>query len=468
MFLRPHQLQAAQRYDAYQRGRGDKWDLHYNWGLRSLVLNRDALANHRLVIESLQARLRDGTLVSLPEDSSPPELDLKGPLEGERALKVFLALPVVRLGRPNVAEPGQAEGGRYLLDTLEIEDENTGLNPQPLQMRRLNVKLLLSNQEEHPGYEVLPIARIEKSPEEETLPRVDISYIPPVLACDAWAPLRTDILRYLYDRIGVKIDLLAGQAMTRGIGVESHAAEDTLIIGQLRALNEAYVVLDVLAFADGIHPLAVYTELCRLVGQLAIFGEDRRPPKLPRYDHDDLGTCFWQIKIKIDELLNKIKEPDWVRRPFHWVAPRMEVELKPEWLEPAWQMFVGVKTSLPVEQCITLLTTPGQLDMKIGSAARVDDIYRRGEAGLRFNHRPPPRSLPVGQGLVYFQVDRDAQPNEWLSVKSSGNVAIRLNERRIASSIPGQDTLTIVQGGSNAPLSFALYLVRSASAPAKP
>ena len=70
MFLWPQHLQAATRH-AWQLGSlGDKWDLHYNWGLRSIELDAAALANHRLVIGALKARLRDGTLVSIPEDGS--------------------------------------------------------------------------------------------------------------------------------------------------------------------------------------------------------------------------------------------------------------------------------------------------------------------------------------------------------------------------------------------------------------
>src|SRR4051794_26608005 len=64
MFLRPHHLQAAQRHLEQVSNTGDKWDLNYNWGLRRIAIDREALANHRLVIHSLQARLRDGTLIS--------------------------------------------------------------------------------------------------------------------------------------------------------------------------------------------------------------------------------------------------------------------------------------------------------------------------------------------------------------------------------------------------------------------
>ncbi|HEY7428237.1 MAG TPA: type VI secretion system baseplate subunit TssK [Gemmataceae bacterium] len=465
MFLRPQHLQAAQRCEAHQRNRGAKWDLHYNWGLRSVEMSATALANHRLVFPALEARLRDGTLVALPEDAAAPELDLKGPLERERAFRVFLAVPSLRLGRPNVAEPGQNEGGRYLVESQDVEDENSGLHPQPLQMRRLHVKILLSNEDDHPGYEVLPIARIEKSSDADALPRLDVNYIPPLLGCDAWPPLQVGILRAVYDRIGTKIDLLAGQVLSRGISMESAATEDTRIIGQLRALNEAYTVLNLLAFAEGVHPFEAYLELCRLVGQLSIFGKKRRPPDLPRYDHDDLGRCFYAVKRYLDDLLSLIIEPDWVQRPFQGAGLRMQVQLEPAWLEPAWQMFVGVQSILPADQCIGLLTTPGQLDMKIGSSDRVDAIFEYGQPGLRFNHRPQPRALPILPGLIYFQVDRDSQVSEWQHVQKSLTFAIRLNEHRILGSIQDQQTLTIRHAGKEVALRFTLYLTRPSSQP---
>ncbi len=468
MFLRPQHFQAAQRHESEQRSRGDKWDLHYNWGLRSVDINQTALANHRLVVGSLKARLRDGTLVSLPEDATPPELDLREPLQRDRALMVYLAVPVLRTGRANVADDGVAGAARYALDTQEVEDENTGQSPQPLQMRRLHVELLLSTRAEHPGYEVLPIARITKSADVDAPPQVDRDYIPPLLTCDAWHALQVDILQYIYDRVGTKINLLAGQMISRGIGIEGNAAEDIRIVSQLRALNEAYTLLNVLAFAEGIHPLPAYTELCRLVGQLAIFKDPRRPPDLPRYDHDNLGGCFWRVKDYIDTYLNEFIEPDYVKRPFEGFGLRMEVGLETEWVERAWPMFVGVEHgSLPANKCISLLTEAGQLNMKIGSSSRVDKLVELRLPGLRFTHRPhPPRALLERPGLTYFEVDRDAQPAEWQFVRNEYRLAIRLNERRIAGSIQGQQTVNIIGEGQNIPLSFALYVVRPSAAAA--
>src|SRR5215470_15171692 len=114
MFLRPHHFQTAQRHLADMGLRNAKWDQHYNWGLRAIDLDLDALANYRLVVRSLQARLRDGSLVSLPEDGLLPALELKAPFEQAGAFTVYLALPTLHLGRSN-ASSSPASEARYLI-----------------------------------------------------------------------------------------------------------------------------------------------------------------------------------------------------------------------------------------------------------------------------------------------------------------------------------------------------------------
>jgi type VI secretion system protein ImpJ len=62
-------------------------------------------------------------------------------------------------------------------------------------------------------------------------------------------------------------------------------------------------------------------------------------------------------------------------------------------------------------------------------------------------------------GLVYFQVGRESQLEEWQNVQKSLTLAIRLNESRIAGNISGQRILTIKTGGQTTTLQFTLYLV---------
>src|SRR5262245_18319661 len=105
MFLLPHQMQLTHRHTLQGLHVGHKWDLHYDWGLRAMELDLAALANHRFAVRSLQARLRDGTLLSVPEDGVLSALDLKPALEKSGAVTVSLGVPLLQLGKANV--PGE-------------------------------------------------------------------------------------------------------------------------------------------------------------------------------------------------------------------------------------------------------------------------------------------------------------------------------------------------------------------------
>lgn len=459
MFLRPHHFQAADRHQLEVASRQARWDVHHNWGVRRLEFERDALTNYRFALRALEARLPDGSTLVLPDDGALPSLDLKPAFQGRNRVRIFLAMPQLRLGRVNA---GSAESARFRVDTPDLEDENTGVNPQPISLRWPNVRLV-TDAEEHAGFDVLPLLQLEKSARAEAVPQLDEQYIPPVLACDAWPTLQVDILRQVYDRVGKKIELLASQVTSRGITLDSHGQGDGRIIGQLSRLNEAYALLGNLAFVPGIHPLGAYLELCRLVGQLSIFGRTARPPELPRYDHDDLGGCFYKVKQYIDGLLNEVDEPTYEEAPFIGAGLRMQVSLQPLWLEQARVMFLGVRSPMAREECISMLTKAGQLDMKVGSSDRVDQIFAKGAAGLRFSPSArPPRALPAAEGLTYFQIDRDSNVTEWQFVVKSLSLAIRFNEKLIDGNIQGERELKLkvkTGGGQTATLQVTLYVV---------
>jgi type VI secretion system protein ImpJ len=460
MFLRPHHFQAAQRHWAHQSQRNDKLDHYFNWGLRDIDIDGDALSNYRFEVHSLTVRLRDGTMIEMPGDGTLPALDLKGIFDEHRNVTVYLALPMMNLAKANVAERGPAGGARYLVDLQELEDENTGVNPQPLSVRLLNFKYLLSTQEQA-GYDVIPLARLQKSMRADATPELDESYIPPVLACDAWKPLSIGILRNLCDRIGKKVEVLATQMTSRGITLDSRGQGDAAIVAQLWELNEAYSRISIWGFSPGVHPFDAYVELAGLVGRLSYFTATHRPPDLPKYDHDDLGLCFYRVKQYLDEFLELMVEPAYKERPFIGTGLRMQVAIEPNWLDAAWEMYIGVHSPLPPEELTRLLTVPGQLDMKIGSSERVDTIYRLGQAGLQFSARPQaPNVLPSVPGLIYFQIRRE-QNVEWQNVQRSLALALRLNENRIAGNIQGQRVLNISMGPQMVPLQFTLYVIAS-------
>jgi type VI secretion system protein ImpJ len=440
--------------------RNHNWDLHYNWGLRSIDLDLEALANHRLVIHSIEARLRDGTPVVTPRDGTLPTIDLRPVFQemDARYFIVYLAVPSLYLGRRNISAEQNADY-RYFQAAIEFEDENSGGNPQTVPVRALNFQILVGNQNQT-GYETLPIARLEKSAQAEAGPQLDTTYIPPVISSDAWKPLHDGILRGMLERLDRKIDWLVEQMNTQGITFERNSPGDALVLKQMQQLNEAVSALGVLVAAPGVHPLNAFLELSRIVGQLAIFGATRRPPDLPRYNHDDLGSCFNDLKNHLHRQLDIVREPEYKERPFIGAGWRMQVDLEPSWLEPGAQMYIGVQSSLEALQCVTLLTKAGQLDMKIGSSDRVEDLFQKGSAGLRFVHEQlHPAGLPKVQGQLYFQVMPDLKNPEWLALKKSLMLALRFNENLIVGSIQNQPRLTIKTAGRNVTMQFSLYVL---------
>jgi type VI secretion system protein ImpJ len=368
-------------------------------------------------VRALQAVFRDGTPIEVPADGLLPTIELKGLFEPGQPLMVYLAIPALNLGKANVAEDLPDPNARYQLDTQELEDENTGVNPQPVRVRRPNLRLLVGEQNQT-GFSTLPLVRLVKSALANAPPEVDVSYIPPVLACDTWPALHGDILQSLFDRIGRKRERLASELAARGGALVGTDPQDAVSAAHLRELNESYAVLSVVAFTPGIPPLLAYTELCRLVGQLAIFDRSGRWPAIPPYDHDDLCGCFYRVKAYLDTLLDILPEPEYNGRPFVGMGLRMQAAIEPTWLDPAWELYLGVRSEMDPDEMMRLLTVPGQLDMKIGSGDRVDAIYQLGQAGLRFEPVPKPGLLPDLSGQRYCRLSRQPE-REWSAVTPS-------------------------------------------------
>ncbi|MGF1581028.1 MAG: type VI secretion system baseplate subunit TssK [Gemmataceae bacterium] len=461
MFLRPHHFQMAQRYWAFSAAQGNKWDLHYGWGIRSIDIDPDALTNYRFVVRRVQARLRDGTIVHIPEQGTLGPLDLAPAFEKMSTVTVYLAVPVLRTGQPNLQDNPEDALARYRITPQEMPDENTGIDAQQLVVRQLNVQLLLSVQNTM-GYEVIPLGRLRLSSDAESTPELEPSFFPPVLACEGWEPLRFSIVHNLCERLGQKIDLLTGRITAEGITFDTEGDGHQEILWQLHELNQAATTLNLFRSVAGMHPVWLHTELCRVVGKLAIFGAERRPPALPHYDHDDLGGCLFALKKIIDTYLDSFIEPDYKQRSFVGKGLGLEVSLEPSWLERGWELYIAIKSRLEAKQVVALFGPNGMLNMKIGSASRVDTIFKFAQEGLHFSHVPlPPRVLPSDSDLVYFQLQRDADDREWAEVQASPTLAVRIVLDALAGDIQGKRAITLQLDDETPTIQMTLYVLRS-------
>ena len=474
LFLLPQHFQAAERYWTETVHTSEQFDHAYNYGLQAIEFSREALANSQFEVRMLRARMRDGTLISFDPGQEPDRVDcrsgiltlgreltnLSDAFETESIIRVYLAVPRLKLGRANLASNGSSTEARYSATTLMLQDEGSGGNDLDVQFRSLNVRIVLSTQDLS-GYEVLPIAQIKRAGEGEAVPKLDLDYIPPLLSISAWPGLGRDIVRAVYDVVGQKIDTLSRQLVNRGIGLDSRHPGDLDRILMLSVLNAAHARLSVLAFANGVHPLTAYTELCGLVGQLGIFTPERRAKAVPPYDHDELARIFSTIRREIESGINAVREYEFQQRYFVGVGMGMQVSLEPRWFNSDWQWFIGVnKGDLTHQECRDLLSA-GQLDWKLGSARQVEVLFNRRAEGVVLSPVDRPiRALPSSQDWMFYEVPRKDNP-AWRDVEETQTLAMRLKDSLIdnLNQLQGERQLTVTVRGRRTPLEFALFAV---------
>lgn len=473
MFLKPQHFQSAERHWNEVLDVSTRFDHPYYYGLRSIEISKEAIGNQQFQVVSCQARLRDGTPVVLDLGQDPDRLDLQRSLQAQRPVraelketfaksaqvKVFLAVPKLRLGRANVAGATGGQDARFIPAMIGVPDESRGGGHQEIEFRETNVRLITSD-DDSAGYEVLPIGQVKRASDEKALPLLDDDYIPPLLAIDAWPPLAIDIVRAIFDLVGQKLTTLAEQVRNRGITLSTQTPGDLERIRMLEILNEALGTLSCLTFASGVHPFYGYTELCRVVGQLSIFGAARRAPEFPRYDHDNLAYIFKWVKRQIEDLLNAVRDYEYEQEYFIGTRRGMQVTLRPKWLNAGWHWFVGVQhNNITADECRALLSA-GNLDWKMGSAQQVDLLFERRAAGLEL--RPltqAPRALPTAGGWLYYEVTRGNAA--WNDVQLTQSLAMRFKTELLSNlqTLEGQRDLVVSSRGRQAVLQIAIFAV---------
>ncbi|MCA9263596.1 MAG: type VI secretion system baseplate subunit TssK [Planctomycetales bacterium] len=474
LFLRPQHFQASERYWSERLHQSQRWDHPHHFGLRTVSFSDEALRNHKFEIKSLQARMRDGTLVDIGVGNEPDRIDLKPSLEqlsrvtadlsdaldSDTAIRIYLAVPKLQLGRENVSDGGPGDETRFIQTVMEVHDENRGGSDQQIYFRNLNTRILLST-DDLSGYELLPIAQVRRANEREAAPIIDDEYVPPVLTVAAWPGLGRDRIRAIYDIIGQKIEVISEQLRDRGVVRHSSDPADAERVSMLERLNEAYSTLGVIAFTDGVHPLDAYTELCRIVGQLSIFGDDRRARELPPYDHENLGPIFTEIRRRIEELIYSVRDYEYQQRYFVGVGMGIQVALEPRWFNSDWNWFIGVqKGELTEQECRTLLS-PGHLDWKLGSSRQVEILFQRRASGIGLKPvQRAIRALPARPDWVFYEVARDDSP-AWRDVQETQTMAMRFKDSLIMNQdrLQGEKRLVVNANGRPVTLQFALFAI---------
>jgi type VI secretion system protein ImpJ len=423
MFLQPQHFQQQIRYlEDLAHAHGLLLGPHA-WGCTEISLDRQLLPLGKLGIAAARGILPDGTPFRVPENSpAPPPLEVTPDIRDQ---VVYLALPVRRPGAPETVPPGiapEAAGlARYTGSELEVADNNAGSDSSAtVVVGVLRLGLLLGS-ERRSEYACIPIARIQEVRADKMVV-LDEQFVPTVLDCQA-TPQLVAYLKEMQGMIHQRARALAGRisASGRGSGV-AEIADFQL----LQVANRYTAVLNHLVRLAGLHPEAFYRLGLEMMGELATFtSEQRRPPELPEYRHDDLQASFDPLMAELRRSLSMVMEQSAINIPLVEKAFGVRVAtIADRGLLDSAGFVLAVQAQLPTEEVRRLL--PQQI--KIGPLEQIKNLVNLQLPGIRVVPLPvAPRQLPYHAGRVYFELDRT---NElWGQLSTSAGLAFHVSNQ---------------------------------------
>jgi type VI secretion system protein ImpJ len=424
LFLQPHHLQVMQRQMLESIASERRLRTAYPYGVLEASLSSDALENMSVQFDRLRVIMPSGVEVNVPDDADLPALDIKKAFSsGSGSFRVSLGVPIWYSGRANVVDSAAGDDWRtkrlYRVDSISSADENTGQNPQPMQVRRVNARLMLDG-DDPTDMEVLPLLRIAHGTGEGVgLPRQDAAYIPPCYTISGSARLR-EMMRDLANQVEASRGELVVQLTRAGFSIEAIRGVQFEQMLRLRTLNRFGARLPSLAMARGITPFEMYLELRELLAELSALRPDRDLFEAPRYDHDNPAVAFLDLSEKIRGLLRGAVAAKFLQAAFTREDDYFALDLTDEHLSQPNEYFLGIRTREDPRAVAALVEDGDKFKLMAKS------MIKRQIWGVKLNEeRHPPVELPAQAGLHYFRLMRADSQRMWERIAEERSIGIR-------------------------------------------
>jgi type VI secretion system protein ImpJ len=416
MFLRPQHFQQQDRYLETRLEERASAIRPFSWGIKHLVLQQKLLEMGKIAIAECRGIMPDGTPFNMPEDDELPQaMDVP---KGTRDAIIYLALPLQRDGVRQVNERISNDITRYFYADQEAFDHNANDGGyETIEVSRLRLRVMLST-EETAGYAILPIGRIVEIRDDGAV-QLDTRFIATTLSCQATPQLRT----YLDEAIGMirqRADSLASRFGGGGPAGAAGIADFLMlqILNRYEPLLQHYVSITLL------HPETLYKTIIELIGELStITHPQRRPEPLPRYQHENLASCFIPVMAMLNRLLSTVLEQNAISIPIEARKFGVHVARIPDrGLLTSASFVLAVKADVAPEE----LRNRFPPQVKIGPVELIRDLVNNQLPGIIAQAMPAaPRQLPYHAGYHYFELDRNSE--YWKQLGNSSGFAFHVS-----------------------------------------
>jgi len=424
MFLTPQHFQVQDKFIEDSQQFRFSASLFANWGVTSLKIDQEALANGTFTLHSCRGILPDGLAFSFPDsDAAPsgrPIEEFFGPTQD--SMDVYLAISEHHPQSVNFssANAGDASGGiatRYAVETVEISDESTSNEQKLVQVGRKNFRLLLEGQNLE-GFTTLRLARVTRK---DAVYALDPDFIAPCVDISSSDHLMM-LVRRLIEILSTKSESLNANRRQRGQDLANFSVSDTAHFWLLHTVNSYLPELKHIWTVRRGHPEVVYVAMLKLAGALATFSLDSKARDLPDYDHDNLGICFRLLDEKIRNLLETVIPSKCVSIPLRLIEKTIWTGTvsNEEYLRDS-QFFLAVGAKMGVDDVIKRVP---QL-VKVSSSDEIQNLIRLSLPGITLRHAPtPPSAISFKLDNQYFSLNQTGRL--WDKITQSRNISLHV------------------------------------------
>ena len=419
MHLAQHHFQAQSRYFEASTAFALSRLSFKPYGFVRLRLDEEAIREGTIAILEARGGMPDGLAFDFPQgDPLPPALEAvdQGDAGGEPRT-VYLAIPALRVGRPNCDEAPPAGGGisevRFRAEKVVVQDEVTGEDKRDLLLASKNFRLLYGPEltEDVVG---LPLARVQRGPSGHFEYIHD--FIPPSLHVGATRRLSA-MLGGLVEMLRSKGNVMAQRRAIVGDDLADLSSEEVLSYWMSHSIHSGLAGLNHLLTLPRCHPEDLFREMARLAGSLSTFSTEFDPGDLPAYDHDNLTECFSLLDRRVRKLLQVMVPESFIavhlgREGANVLSAVLEdsrVFRKSDWVLQVSSQTGGAETLRSVPTLV-----------KVCSAEDILRLVDDANPGLPLEHVPsPPSSIPRRLGAQYFRVVQTGPCWQLIQARSS-------------------------------------------------
>jgi len=424
LFLQPHHFQRMQKSleDEITSERRLAWP--YPYGIIEARLSRDELENKRVRFDKLRAIMPSGLEVNYPAAAELPSLDIAQAFsKGAGSFTVSLGVPLWQESRANTVPLTHDADTRvkllYRIGEVECFDENTGENPKPVHVRKINSRLMLEH-EDTSDMEVLPLLRIVRATGEDVgLPKEDPEFIPPCMLLSG-SPVLREMVRDLVSQVEASRKELVVQVTRGGFSIDTMRGVQFEQVMRLRTLNRYSARLPSIIHAPIATPFSVYLELRELLAELAAMHPDRDEFESGPYRHENQFLCFRELSNKIRSFLRGAVAPSFLKLAFKDVGGVLTANFAPEHFTQPNAYFLGIKSKLDPTALARYVEDGDKFKLMPQSLAT------RAIRGIELKEeRHAPLELPAAADLHYFRLERANSARMWQQIQTEKTAAIR-------------------------------------------